>query len=67
SPEAYRTLFEETFGPVIALRASHAGNPEGAAALDADLVAFTEGANGGAPGEPATYVYEYLLVVAHKR
>jgi ubiquinone/menaquinone biosynthesis C-methylase UbiE len=67
SPEAYRALFEETFGPVIALRAAHAGDAERAAALDADLAAFAESANRASPGEPAEYVYEYLLVVAHKR
>jgi ubiquinone/menaquinone biosynthesis C-methylase UbiE len=67
SPEAYRALFDETFGPVIALRAAHAGDAKRAAALDADLAAFAEGANRGLPGEPAEYVYEYLLVVARKR
>lgn len=37
------------------------------AALDADLAAFAATANRGSPGEPAEYVYEYLLVVAQKR
>ncbi len=67
SPEAYRALVEETFGPVIALRSAHAGDAARAAALDADLAAFAEGANRASPGEPAEYVYEYLLVVAQKR
>jgi ubiquinone/menaquinone biosynthesis C-methylase UbiE len=64
SPGAYRALFEEAFGPVIALRAGHAGDAEHAAALDADLAAFAEDANASTPGDPAEYVYEYLLVVA---
>jgi ubiquinone/menaquinone biosynthesis C-methylase UbiE len=64
SPAAYRTLFEETFGPVIALRAAHGRDAERAAALDADLAAFAESANRAPHGQPAEYVYEYLLVVA---
>ena len=58
SAEAYGRLFEETFGPVIALRAAHAGDPERAAALDADLATFAESANLGPPGETARYGYE---------
>lgn len=67
SAESYRGLFEQTFGPVIALRTAHAPDPERAAALDADLAAFASTANRGAPGGPAEYVYEYLLVIARKR
>jgi len=55
SAEAYRRRFAETFGPVIALRAAHAGDPGRAAALDADLATFAENANLGSPGEPARY------------
>jgi ubiquinone/menaquinone biosynthesis C-methylase UbiE len=67
SPETYRELFEAAFGPVIALRAAHAGDPQRATALDVDLAAFTESANQGSSGAPAEYVYEYLLVIARKR
>ena len=67
SPAAYRELFEQTFGPLIALRGALADRPERAAALDQDFAAFTEEANVGAPGGPAEYVYEYLLVVARTR
>jgi ubiquinone/menaquinone biosynthesis C-methylase UbiE len=61
---AYRQLFEETFGPLIALRAALADDPDRAAALDRDFAEFTERANEGTSGGPAEYVYEYLLVVA---
>jgi ubiquinone/menaquinone biosynthesis C-methylase UbiE len=64
SPAAYRELFEETFGPLIALRSALAERPERAAALDRDFAEFTERENRGAPGGPAAYEYEYLLVVA---
>jgi ubiquinone/menaquinone biosynthesis C-methylase UbiE len=67
SAEAYRRLFEETFGPVIALRAAHAGDPERAAALDMDLAAFAASANRSSADGTAEYVYEYLLVLARKR
>lgn len=67
SPESYRRLLEETFGPVIALRTAHASDPERSAALDADLAAFTAAATRLPPGGPAEYVYEYLLVLARKR
>ena len=64
SPAAYRALFEETFGPLIALRSALAPDPDRAAALDRDFADFTERANEGAADGSAEYVYEYLLVVA---
>ena len=67
SPRAYVELFEQTFGPIIALRAFLADQPERAAALDRDSLEFATRANRGAPEGPAEYHYEYLLVVARKR
>jgi ubiquinone/menaquinone biosynthesis C-methylase UbiE len=64
SPTDYRRLFEETFGPLIALRAALATDPDRAAALDRDFANFTELANEGPADGPAEYVYEYLLAVA---
>jgi SAM-dependent methyltransferase len=64
-PDAYVALFRETFGPVIALRTALADQPARAAALDRDLRAFAVRADRGAPGGPAEYPYDYLLVVAH--
>jgi ubiquinone/menaquinone biosynthesis C-methylase UbiE len=65
-PEAYRTLFESTFGPLIAIRASLADDPARVAAFDQDFRDFTIRGNQGAPGGPAEYPYPYLLVVARK-
>jgi ubiquinone/menaquinone biosynthesis C-methylase UbiE len=65
-PEGYRALFESTFGPLIAIRASMADEPARAAAFDQDLRDFTTRGNRGAPGGPAEYPYPYLLVVARK-
>jgi ubiquinone/menaquinone biosynthesis C-methylase UbiE len=67
SPEAYVELFQAAFGPLIALRGLLADQPERAAALDRDFLEFARGANHGAPGGPAEYPYEYLLVVARTR
>ena len=66
SPAAYRRLFEETFGPLIALRAALAGDPDRAPALDRDFTEFAERENVGEDGR-AEYVYDYLLVVARTR
>jgi ubiquinone/menaquinone biosynthesis C-methylase UbiE len=62
SPLAYRELFKQTFGPVVAVYA--ALSEERAAALDRELLALLEDVNQGPPGGPAEYPYEYLLVVA---
>ena len=65
SPRAYRALFEQTFGPVIAARAALAADPARRDALDAALLDFATRADRGAPGE-ARYPYEYLLVVVER-
>jgi ubiquinone/menaquinone biosynthesis C-methylase UbiE len=67
SPVEYRQLFKETFGPLIAIEASLAGQPERADALDRDFLDFAKRSNRGAPDGPAEYHYGYLLVVARKR
>ena len=64
SPAAYRAFFKETFGPVVAVYASLAGEPDRAAELDAAFLDFATRANEGPPGGPAAYCYEYLLAVA---
>jgi ubiquinone/menaquinone biosynthesis C-methylase UbiE len=66
SPRDYRELFKEAFGPVVAIYASLAQEPERAAALDRDFLEFATRANSGRPEGPAEYRYEYLLVVARK-
>jgi ubiquinone/menaquinone biosynthesis C-methylase UbiE len=67
SPREYQELFEQTFGPLVGLRESLADQPERLAAFDRDFLEYAERANRGAPGGPAEYTYEYLLVVAAKR
>lgn len=66
-PEGYRELFQATFGPLIAVRASLNDDPDRAAAFDRDFLEFTLRGNRGAAGGPAEYPYPYLLVVARKR
>lgn len=66
SPGAYIDFVKETFGPVIATSAAVSGEPEKAAALDRDLLAFASAANRGPAGGPAELPYEYLLIVARK-
>ena len=65
TPSAYRDLFMETFGPVIAIRSSLP--PERRAELDRDFIAFAKRANRGPAAGPAEYPYDYLLVVARRR
>jgi ubiquinone/menaquinone biosynthesis C-methylase UbiE len=66
-PAGYCELFKAHYGPVVGLYAQLADEPERAAALDRDFLAFATRANQGPPGGPAEYPYEYLLVVARKR
>jgi ubiquinone/menaquinone biosynthesis C-methylase UbiE len=66
SPRGYIEFVKATFGPVIGIYASLAGEPERAAALDWDFLEFATGANQGPPDGPAELHYQYLLVVARK-
>ena len=63
-PAGYAAFFTETFGPLIALRAMLADDPQRLAALDGDLLAFAQRANAGPPEGPVAYPYDYLLAVA---
>jgi 2-polyprenyl-3-methyl-5-hydroxy-6-metoxy-1,4-benzoquinol methylase len=67
TPRDYVELFNETFGPVIAVRGLLADQPERAAALDRESLELAERANRGASDGAAEYSYGYLLVVARKR
>jgi ubiquinone/menaquinone biosynthesis C-methylase UbiE len=67
SPRDYLQLFKETFGPAVAIYGSLAQQRERLAALDRDFLDFVTRSNRGAPGGPAEYLYEYLLVVARTR
>lgn len=65
-PAAYCEFFKQTFGPVVALRAELASEPERLAALDRDFLRFATRANQAPPDRPAEYPYQYLLVVAQR-
>jgi ubiquinone/menaquinone biosynthesis C-methylase UbiE len=67
SPRAYCELFNQTFGPAVAIRAGLVDQPERAAAFDRDFLGYATRSNSGPPEGPAEYRYEYLLVVARKR
>ena len=67
SPQDYRDFCKEAFGPIAAMYADLADDPERAAALDRALLGFATRCNGGSAGGSAQYRYEYLLVVASKR
>jgi ubiquinone/menaquinone biosynthesis C-methylase UbiE len=66
SPSGYVEFFKATFGPVVGIYASLAGEPERAAALDRDFLEFATRANLGPPDGSAELHYEYLLAVARK-
>ena len=50
-----RRCSKQTFGPIVALYASLAEEPERAAALDRDFLEFATRANSGRPEGPAEY------------
>jgi ubiquinone/menaquinone biosynthesis C-methylase UbiE len=62
--QAYVALYSEAFGPLVAIRAGLAGDPDRLVALDHDLLDFATRSNRGAPDGPVEYPYEYLLVIA---
>jgi 2-polyprenyl-6-hydroxyphenyl methylase/3-demethylubiquinone-9 3-methyltransferase len=63
---AYVRLFQDTFGPLIAIRASLAGDPARLAELDAAFMAAVVGWNQGRRDGRLEIPYEYLLIVARK-
>jgi predicted PurR-regulated permease PerM/ubiquinone/menaquinone biosynthesis C-methylase UbiE len=66
TPIELREYHKAYFGPVIALYERFAGDPNRTADLDRALLAFAERTNRAAPGEPARYDIDYLLVVAQR-
>jgi SAM-dependent methyltransferase len=66
TPDDYVALFEEAFGPVVAIERSLADDPERAASFAREFRELARVANIGPPGGPAEYTYEYLLVVGCK-
>lgn len=66
SVRAYCELFQETFGPMVAIRASLADQPDHLAALDRDFFEFVARSNRGTT-DRVEIPYEYLLVIARRR
>jgi ubiquinone/menaquinone biosynthesis C-methylase UbiE len=66
SPRAYLDLFKQTFGPMVAIYKSLAGQPDRAVALDRDVLEFVGRSNRAMHEGPVQIPYEYLLVVARK-
>jgi ubiquinone/menaquinone biosynthesis C-methylase UbiE len=62
----YCELFRQTFGPMIAIRAGLADQPERLAALDRDFMEFVTRSNRAATSDRVEIPYEYLLVIAHR-
>jgi hypothetical protein len=52
SPRAYRELFKQTFGPVVAIYQTLADQPDRLAAVDRDFLEFATRLNRGMPGGP---------------
>jgi 2-polyprenyl-6-hydroxyphenyl methylase/3-demethylubiquinone-9 3-methyltransferase len=66
SPGAYLDLFKRTFGPMVAIYASLANQPDRTAALDRGFLDFVSSANQSTREESVEIPYEYLLIVARK-
>lgn len=66
SPEEYRRLFQEAFGPLVAIRAGLDGAPDRQAQLDGELLEAVIRWNNGRSSGPVEIPYEYLLVIGTK-
>jgi ubiquinone/menaquinone biosynthesis C-methylase UbiE len=66
SPREYCELFQQTFGPMVAIRANLADQPDRVASLDREFSEFIARSNRSLPEQPVQITYEYLLVVARK-
>jgi hypothetical protein len=62
----YCRLFGETFGPLIAIRASLHGEPERQTQLDHEFREAVVRWNHGRSTGPVEIPYEYLLVIARR-
>jgi ubiquinone/menaquinone biosynthesis C-methylase UbiE len=67
SPQAYRRLFMDTFGPLVAIRTSLRDQAGRQAELDRALLDGVIRWNHGPAEGPVDIPYEYLLVVAEKQ
>lgn len=67
SARAYLDLFKQTFGPMVAIYANLADQPDRAAMLDRDSLDFVERSTRGTSEGSVEIPYAYLLIVARKR
>lgn len=67
SPAEYCRLFTEAFGPIVAIRAGLASQPEARAAFDRALLEAVVRWNHGRAEGPVELAYEYLMVIATTR
>lgn len=63
-PTGYCGFYRETFGPVVAIYAGLADQPERIAELDRRFLEFAAGADQGESGGDCVVAFEYLVVVA---
>src|SRR5262249_5291541 len=66
TPAAYVELCKAAFGPIVAIYDGLDGVEDLRIAADRDFLDFARRYNGGPPGGPAEYRYEYLPVIASK-
>jgi ubiquinone/menaquinone biosynthesis C-methylase UbiE len=66
STREYCELFRQTFGPMVAIRAGLADQPERLAAFDRDFMEFVTRSNRVTSGDRVEIPYEYLLVIGRK-
>jgi ubiquinone/menaquinone biosynthesis C-methylase UbiE len=67
SVREYYDLFKHTFGPIVAILAGLASQPDQAASLERDLLQFISRWNRATRDGRVEIPYEYLLVIARKR
>jgi SAM-dependent methyltransferase len=66
SPAGYRDYFKQRYGPTIVAYRNVAGEPGRTDELDAGLEALFERTDLAAPGEPARYAFEYLVLAGRR-
>jgi ubiquinone/menaquinone biosynthesis C-methylase UbiE len=66
TPAALIAYYQENFGPTIMAYKSMADDPERTSALDTALLDFAVRTNLAAPGEPARYEFNYVVIVARR-
>ena len=67
SARDYCDLFQQTFGPMVAIRGGLGDHPERLAAFDREFMEFVTRSNRVTTGDRIEIPYEYLLVVARRR